>query len=92
MHSTLANTDEGKFGLRCATTKSLEEDCSVLCKNRFEYAWNDYWCAGYALAPHCIDVNHNEADPEVLLGLERVCNRLFYDDVKLLSSKTTVFE
>ena len=68
----------------------------MLCKNRFEYAYNDYWCAGYALAPHCIDVDHAAADEAVLSGLETVCNRLFYDDTdkaaKAFAQYTTVYK
>ena len=39
---TLANTAAGKRGLRRAKTKTLQEDCKELCKQRFDYAYNHY--------------------------------------------------
>jgi hypothetical protein len=78
---TLANTAAGKRGLRRAKTKTLQEDCKELCKQRFDYAYNHYWGAGYALAPACIDVDHDQCDSEVMNSLEVVCNRLWHNDV-----------
>jgi len=81
VNTTLANTAAGKYGLKRAQTQTLSQDCVLLCQNRFGYAYNHYWGAGYALAPACIDVDHDEVDEEVMDSLEIVCNRLWHNDV-----------
>jgi hypothetical protein len=81
VNTTLANTSAGTCGLGYAETTNLVDDCKMLCTKRFDYSYNDYWGAGYALAPHCMGVDHAECDGCVLESLESVCNRLFYDDL-----------
>ena len=81
VNTTLANTNAGTCGLGRAKTTNLVDDCKTLCAKRFDYSYNDYWGAGYALAPHCMGVDHTECDECILDSLETVCNRLFYDDL-----------
>eukprot|EP01052_Picozoa_sp_SAG31_P050869 SAG31_NODE_11813_length_995_cov_2.772321_1_plen_173_part_00 len=42
--------------------------------------YNHYHAAGYALDPEFIDADLTEADPEIMEGLNEVCERLYHDD------------
>jgi hypothetical protein len=55
-------------------------DMADLQEQRTAYMYNDYMGAGYALDPEYLTVDLTEVDPEVMKSLEKVVNRLFYDN------------